>query len=82
MPEVSTTSNDTDDGEGVFVFHQLGTLEYFAGDSNQIINMYELGRGIRLSTGFCVFVRFSSASQSTRYAIRWWRFAGGIRYVS
>src|SRR5271170_1444142 len=63
MPDISTTSNDTDDGEGGFVFHQLGTLEYFAGDSNQIINMYELGRGTWLSTGFCV-VRFSSTGQS------------------
>src|SRR5271155_4061792 len=37
MPEISTASNknETDDGKGSFVFHQLGTLEYFAGARSQ-----------------------------------------------
>jgi len=64
MPEVSTMSDETDDGKGGFVFHQLGTLDYFAGDRSQTTSMSKLGRGAWLSTGFCVVVRFDSAGQS------------------
>ena len=64
MPKISTVPNDIDNGEGGFVFHQLGTLEYFTGDNSQTTSMYKLGRGTWRSTGFCVVVRFSSAGQS------------------
>jgi hypothetical protein len=61
---VSTASNGTDDGEGGFVFHQLGTLERFAGDRSQTTSVDKLGRGAWLPTGFCVVVRFGSTGQS------------------
>jgi hypothetical protein len=64
MSEISTMSNETDDGKGGFVFHQLGTLEYFAGDRRQTTSMSKLGRGAWRSTGFCVATRFDSAGQS------------------
>ena len=49
--------------QGVFVFHQLGTLEYFTGARSQSTSMDKLGRSAWLSTGFCVVVRFSGAGQ-------------------
>jgi hypothetical protein len=61
---VSTASNGTDDGEGGFVFHQLGTVERFAGDRSQTTSVDKLGRGAWLPTGFCVVVRFGSTGQS------------------
>jgi hypothetical protein len=64
MPEISTASNETDNGKGGFVFHQLGTLEYFAGARSQTTSMDKLGRSAWLSTGFCVVVRFGSAGQA------------------
>lgn len=61
---LSTASNGTHDSEGGFVFHQLGTLECFAGDRSQTTSMDKLGRGTWMSTGFCVVVRFGSTGQS------------------
>src|SRR5271155_1711756 len=61
---LSTASNGTHDSEGGFVFHQLGTLECFAGDRSQTTSMDKLGRGTWMSTGFCVVVRFGSIGQS------------------
>jgi hypothetical protein len=63
MSEVSTASNGTNDGKGGFVFHQLGTLEYFAGARSQTTSMDKLGRSAWLPTGFCVVVRFGSDGQ-------------------
>ena len=64
MSKVSTMSNGADDGKGGFVFHQLGTLEYFAGDRSQTTSMKKMGQGAWLSTGFCVGMRFDSIGQS------------------
>jgi hypothetical protein len=61
---LSTASNGTHNSESGFVFHQLGTLERFAGDRNQTTSMAKLGRGTWMSTGFCVVVRFGSTGQS------------------
>lgn len=57
-------SNETDDGEGGFVFHQLGTLNRFTGDCRKTRNMEDLGRGSWWPTGFCVGVRFGSSGRS------------------
>jgi len=64
MSKVSTMSNGADDGKGGFVFHQLGTLEYFAGDRSQTTSMKKMGQGAWLSTGFCVGMRFDSVGRS------------------
>jgi hypothetical protein len=59
-----TSFNATHDRECGFVFHQLGTLEFFARGRSQTTSMDKLGRATWMSTGFCVVVRFGSTGQS------------------
>ncbi|KAI9861222.1 MAG: hypothetical protein M1813_005395 [Trichoglossum hirsutum] len=57
--EASTKSNESDDSEiAGFVFHQIGTLEYW-GDKDENFHSFEdAARGPWLPTGFRVVVRF------------------------
>ena len=60
LSEESTQSNNSDDSDvGGFVFHQIGTLEYWGDEPENFQNMEDAARGPWLETGFCVVMRFT-----------------------
>ena len=60
LSEESTQSNNSDDSDvGGFVFHQIGTLEYWGDEPENFQNMEDAARGPWLETGFCVAMRFT-----------------------
>ncbi|KAH0562428.1 hypothetical protein GP486_002880 [Trichoglossum hirsutum] len=57
--EESTKSNESDDSEnGGFVFHQIGTLEYWGGEVENFQSLEDAANGPWLNTKFCAVVRF------------------------
>ncbi|KAI9776305.1 MAG: hypothetical protein M1839_000466 [Geoglossum umbratile] len=57
--EASTKSNESDDAEiAGFVFHHIGTLEYWGDKSENLRSFEDAARGPWLPTGFTVVVRF------------------------
>jgi hypothetical protein len=56
---VSTKFNESDDSETAgFVFHQIGCLEYWGDKDENFRSLEDADRGLWLSTGFYVVVRF------------------------
>ncbi|KAI9767865.1 MAG: hypothetical protein M1840_005358 [Geoglossum simile] len=59
LSEMSTKSNESDDSEiAGFVFHQIGTLEYWGDMVENFHSLDDIARGPWLPTGFRVVVRF------------------------
>jgi hypothetical protein len=60
LSEESTQSNTSDDSDvGGFVFHQIGTLEYWSDEPENFLNKEDAAQGPWLPTGFCVVMRFT-----------------------
>ncbi|KAI9763444.1 MAG: hypothetical protein M1840_000527 [Geoglossum simile] len=57
--EESTKSNESDDSDYAgFVFHQIGNLEYWAGDPNNLRSYEDAAKGTWLPTQFHAVMRF------------------------
>jgi hypothetical protein len=68
--EASTKSNESDDPEiAGFVFHQIGTLEYWGDKSKNFRSFEDAARGPWSPTGFCAVVRFGRSGAANRIYI-------------